>query len=373
MVLEQALIERSARGSGNFSREEELDAVVSAKALKAVGDVFSDAGNAIAGGVETAGNAIATAANRAANTLQQAGMAIGSAVANAAVVVGNHVVKAAETHIAALPAAIQNAANDIGNAVVQVGNVISDVGEIAADATLDLGGDVLERAQRSLQEGVKLAEKVGKFIAEKAQALGEAAVGKLGPLVAGLAEAAWNQIKGFLSCFSESLTLCHILLGGVCDCNSGSHFTPSASGFSMRCVFDSSSDFASGFGIRSVPAQSFGGKNPATGRVILPGDEYVQAYKMAGQIMRSREALKSKKAKAPTGSCETGLDLAFEGATQFAPDLSVSMNFNGDTTISIKGLIRASIDALVSAQGSCAFHAERGIPRLPKSKATHCA
>ena len=42
----------------------------------------------------------------------------------------------------------------------------------------------------------------------------------------------------------------------------------------------------------------------------------------------------------------------FEGAAQFAPDISISMSFNGDTEISIKGLIRASIDALVSAQAS---------------------
>ena len=212
-----------------------------------------------------------------------------------------------------------------------------------------------------------MAEKLGNFIADKAAALG-GEVAKLGPLVAGLAEAAWNEIKGFLSCFTESLTLCHVLLGGVCDCNAGSHVTPSASGFSMRCVFDSSSDFASGFGIRAVPAQKFPGST-ATGTVILPGDEFVQAYKMAGQVLRSRQALKERKAKAPVGSCESGLDLAFEGAAQFAPDISISMSFNGDTEISIKGLIRASVDALVSAQGSCSFHAEKGIPRLPKSKA----
>ncbi|CAE7663424.1 unnamed protein product [Symbiodinium sp. CCMP2456] len=370
--LQLALLERAEgtlgtfdAASSNFS-EEALDAVVSAKALEAVGDAFSDAGNALGGAVETAGNAIATAAVQTVDTLTEAGMTLGSAVANAAVVVGKHIVKAAETQLAALPAAIKDVAEDIGKAAVQVGSVVADVGELAAGATLHLAGDILERAKSSIQQGVKLAEKVGKFIADKAVALG-GEVAKLGPLVAGLAEAAWNEIKGFLSCFSESLTLCHVLLGGQCDCNAGSHVTPSASGFSMRCVFDSSSEFASGFGIRAVPAQKFPGRT-AKGTVILPGDEYVQAYKMAGQIMRSRQALKERKAKAPIGSCETGLDLAFEGAAQFAPDISISMSFNGDTEISIKGLIRASIDALVSAQGSCAFHAEKGIPRLPKSK-----
>ncbi|CAE7520894.1 unnamed protein product [Symbiodinium necroappetens] len=366
--LQLALLERAegdARASSNFS-EEALDAVVSAKALEAVGDAFSDAGNALGGVVETAGNSIATAAVQTVNTLTEAGMTLGSAVANAAVVVGKHIVKAAETQLAALPAAIKTVAEDIGKAAVQVGSVVADVGELAADATLHLAGDILQRAQSSIQQGVKLAEKVGKFIADKAVALG-GEVAKLGPLVAGLAEAAWNEIKGFLSCFTESLTLCHVLLGGQCDCNAGSHVTPNASGFSMRCVFDSSSDFASGFGIRAVPAQKFPGRT-AKGTVILPGDEYVQAYKMAGQIMRSRQALKERKAKAPIGSCESALDLAFEGAAQFAPDISISMSFNGDTEISIKGLIRASIDALVSAQGSCAFHAEKGIPRLPKSK-----
>eukprot|EP00439_Symbiodinium_sp_Y106_P033113 s6935_g3.t5 len=339
--LQLALLERAestrtldARASSNFS-EEALDAVVSAKALEVVGDAFSDAGNALGGVVETAGNAIATAAVQTVNTLAEAGMTLGSAVANAAVVVGKHIVKAAETQLAAVPDAIKNVAEDIGTAAVQVGSVVADVGELAADASLHLAGDILQRAQSSIQQG--------------------------------LAEAAWNEIKGFLSCFSESLTLCHVLLGGQCDCNAGSHVTPSASGFSMRCVFDSSSDFASGFGIRAVPAQSFPGRT-GKGIVILPGEEYVQAYKMAGQIMRSRQALKERKAKAPIGSCESALDLAFEGAAQFAPDISISMSFNGDTEISIKGLIRASIDALVSAQGSCAFHAEKGIPRLPKSK-----
>eukprot|EP00439_Symbiodinium_sp_Y106_P032898 s6935_g3.t3 len=172
--LQLALLERAestrtldARASSNFS-EEALDAVVSAKALEVVGDAFSDAGNALGGVVETAGNAIATAAVQTVNTLAEAGMTLGSAVANAAVVVGKHIVKAAETQLAAVPDAIKNVAEDIGTAAVQVGSVVADVGELAADASLHLAGDILQRAQSSIQQGVKLAEKVGKFIADKA-------------------------------------------------------------------------------------------------------------------------------------------------------------------------------------------------------------
>ena len=157
--MQLALLERAegdARASSNFS-EEALDAVVSAKALEAVGDAFSDAGNALGGVVETAGNSIATAAVQTVNTLTEAGMTLGSAVANAAVVVGKHIVKAAETQLAALPAAIKTVAEDIGKAAVQVGSVVADVGELAADATLHLAGDILQRAQSSIQQGAKRA------------------------------------------------------------------------------------------------------------------------------------------------------------------------------------------------------------------------
>ena len=101
--------------------------------------------------------AIATAAVQTVNTLTEAGMTLGSAVANAAVVVGKHIVKAAETQLAALPAAIKTVAEDIGKAAVQVGSVVADVGELAADATLHLAGDILQRAQSSIQQGAKRA------------------------------------------------------------------------------------------------------------------------------------------------------------------------------------------------------------------------
>ncbi|CAE7669316.1 unnamed protein product [Symbiodinium sp. CCMP2592] len=368
--VQLALLARSSRASVD-EEELEMDTSLSAKGnpIAAVGDFFGDvvdtAGDALGGVVDHVGNAVQTAAEAAADTLHKAGMTVGSAVANAAVIVGKHVVQPAITTIASLPGHIQNVANDIGRVAVNVGNVIADVGELVADSTVQLAGDVLTRAQAAVNQGVKLAQSVGDEIARQATAIGNG-VAKIGPLVAGLGAAAWNQIKSFVSCLAESLTLCHILIGDHCDCGPGkSHVTPSTSGLEMRCVFTTSSDFTGGFGLRASASKTFDG---SSGTTVLPGEEYMQAYKMANTALKSRETLKSKKAKAPRGSCETELEVAWEGAAQFTPDISVSMGFNGDTEISISGLVRASIDALVEGQGSCSFHAQRGLPKVPKTK-----
>ncbi|CAE7410351.1 unnamed protein product [Symbiodinium natans] len=71
-----------------------------------------------------------------------------------------------------------------------------------------------------------------------------------------------------------------------------------------------------------------------------------------------------------------------EGVVQFAPAVSIRLNANGDTEaerakprwtsalreVGIEGLVRASFDALVSAEGSCAMVAERRFPKKPITK-----
>ncbi|CAE7707795.1 unnamed protein product, partial [Symbiodinium sp. CCMP2456] len=184
-----------------------------------------------------------------------------------------------------------------------------------SNSAVQSAGDVLARAQETVAQGAQLAKVVGDAIATKAAFGSEVAkeVVKVGPLVAGLATEAWDQIKSFIDCMTESTTLCHILIG--------EHW-----------------------------------------------DEYMQAYKMASQVMKSRDALKPRKAKAPAGSCETGLEVAVDVASQFTPDIAVKTGFNGDTEISIAGTVRASIHALVEGEGSCSFRAERGLPKVPKTK-----
>ena len=197
MAVQTALVARSSRSKMSVgentdftSADEELDAVVSAKFLGDVVEVASSAGS----------------------TLASAGMAIGSAIGNAAVVVGNHVVKTAETMFESLPGPIQDAANSIGNVALGAINAAVDAGEMVAATTVNLAGTALDHATRSLEEGAKLSSKVGKFIADKAAALG-GEIAKLGPLAAGLASAAWDQIKKFVNCLREQFSLCSVLIG----------------------------------------------------------------------------------------------------------------------------------------------------------------
>ena len=231
MAVQTALVARSSRskisvGTNFSSADEELDAVVSAKFF---GDVVS------------------------------AGMKIGSAIGNAAIVVGNHVVEVAETTYESLPDDIQDAASSIGNVAVGAMNAAVDVGEMVAATSVHLAGTALDHATRSLEEGAKLSSKVGKFIADKAAALG-GEIQKLGPLAAGLASAAWEQIKKFVSCLSDSLSLCSVLIGDQCDCEGGSHVEVSTDKFSVRCVFEKTADFSKGFGVRAVPKNDMNGK-----------------------------------------------------------------------------------------------------------------
>ena len=82
----------------------------------------------------------------------------------------------------------------------------------------------------------------------------------------------------------------------------------------------------------------------------------------------SPDAQKAKLSAAPAGSCESSLQTALSGAVKFVPTISVRVETNGDTTFKIEGLVRASVDALVKAQGGCAFNSERRFPKSPLKK-----
>ena len=38
------------------------------------------------------------------------------------------------------------------------------------------------------------------------------------------------------------------------------------------------------------------------------------------------------------------------------------------TTFTVRGMVRASMDALVTAEGSCSYKASKGFPKKPKTK-----
>ncbi|CAE6921942.1 unnamed protein product [Symbiodinium natans] len=296
------------------------------------------------------------------------GLTVGDYVGNAAVIVGNSVVEAAETSIDALPSEIKDAASTLGNVAVAAAGAVADVGEVVADATVDLAGDALHAAKHSIAQGVRLASTVGNEIASKATALG-GEIAKLGPLAVGLAKAAWDEIKKFINCLAQSFTLCKMLIGNMCDCDGGSDVSASLSGLSMKCKFKHTGDFAQGFGISSSSSSSFEmGDASSGGKIKLPGNLFQQQRKHSGTSLRSRKAMKGSKSKAPAGSCESSLELALEGVVQFEPTLSISLKTNGDTEVGVEGLVRASFDALATAEGGCGLSAERRFPQKPLKK-----
>ncbi|CAE7036909.1 unnamed protein product [Symbiodinium sp. CCMP2592] len=279
-------------------------------------------------------------------------------------VVGNRVIESAAQ---VAEGDLLAAAESIGSAAVVVGRTAERVGQFAGDLTMQLTGIALATVKRSVEEGAKLATAVGNFIADQATAIGNE-VAKVGPLVAGLAEDTWNEMKQFLDCLKPSLSLCAILIGRHCDCGAGSYVEVESDRLEMRCVFLKVSEFTNGFGIKAQASQDING-NSESGTAILPGEEYEQAYEMLGQALKSRdEALNELESPAPAGSCETSLHLAVDGVAQFGPDIKATVHSNGNTHFEIKGLVRASVDTIVTAEGSCGFFAERSFPRQPKTQ-----
>ena len=57
-----------------------------------------------------------------------------------------------------------------------------------------------------------------------------------------------------------------------------------------------------------------------------------------------------------------------EALVQFDPTVEIKLGTNGDTELSIDGTARASVDAYVSGQGSCALAMEKHFPKRPITK-----
>lgn len=262
-------------------KSEDLDSAVSAKVFDDIADGFESIGD----GFEEIGDTFEDIGEGIADV----GLTIGSTVGNAATVVGNSVVEAAECTVDALPSEIKSAASTLGNAVVATGNFVADVGEIVADAAVDLAGDVLAVAEFAVEQGAKVGSAVGNSIVTAANAIGDG-VEKVGALAVGLAKAAWEQIKDFLSCLLESFSLCKLMLDDVCDCDAGSSISMSLSGLSMNCVFKAG-QFSSGYGFSSSGGGAFEmGDKSSNGRVKLPGNNFVQSFKPKGDELKARQA-----------------------------------------------------------------------------------
>ncbi|CAE7836716.1 unnamed protein product [Symbiodinium sp. CCMP2592] len=347
--LSTALILRSSRGTeeGNFTRDQDLDAVVSGKIFHDIGDGFAKVGN----------------------TLKAVGMKAGEAAGNAAIVVGNHVMEAAKAKLDLLPWDVKQLANQLGGIAKGMANGLKEFGKTLEKGVVDLADDALKHAQHFAEQGVMLATRVGDKIAtevaSKARWLGDK-VKTLGPLVAGLASAAWEQIKKFVNCLDNNGLMCPILIGSHCDCPSGSSVRFENGGLNLRCVIGKSAGFGMGYGFKAQSGGKFGGKK--AGKLQLPGQIFEEKKAEAKQAFKKKKGgLKNKMSGAPTGSCETSIDMAIEGHVQNA--LIIGMHTNGPfTTIDISGGVGVSLDGMIKAQGSCTLTAEKRFPKVPKKK-----
>lgn len=214
----------------------------------------------------------------------------------------------------------------------------------------------------------KLANKAKQAIENAAGSFADKMV-KLGPLVAGLAAEAWSHIAKFWECMDATELLCTILIGNHCDCSRGKSSVSFNNGLTVKCVMSKTADLSGGFGFSAKPGEMFGGKSK-NGKLQLPtGKEIKQEFRdMTKKLKKdARKALKPRTSQAPTGTCETSMDLAFDGLMQAA--LTIEMSTKGSiTTMGISGTVRVSLDGLVKAQGSCSLNAEKWFPEKPKKK-----
>ncbi|CAE7677387.1 unnamed protein product [Symbiodinium sp. CCMP2456] len=393
----RALLSRSSKLSRDQDRDAETSdvAIFSKKSWKAVGKAFESGGSAVGDGlvktgkaavkgtakvgtvaykgmvntgkaVVNVGNAIVNPGTFSFHTLTNAGMNVGTSAFNSAFAVGGSVFRGAvSTGNAAASAAVQFG-ETVGDAAVEVGTAVVESAQEVAEAAVDLAGTVLEHAKKGVEQGVKMVNKVGKAIGDKITELGEE-VAKLGPLVAGLAKSAWDEIKNFVSCLLEGLTLCSVLIGEYCDCDAGSYVKFSTGGMDMKCVFKVTAEFGKGYGVTATSTGKYGVITEA-GVVMLPGKQLEQSFKAAGSPLRARKAMDDYLSPAPAGSCETSLEVAVDGVVQFAPVITVNVNTEGKTQMTISGSVRSSIDAIVKATGSCQFKAEKRFPEKPLKK-----
>ena len=121
-----------------------------------------------------------------------------------------------------------------------------------------------------------------------------------------------------------------------------------------------------GFGFKAQPGGKFGGKK--AGKLQLPGELFEEKKAEVKQAFKKyKGGLKNKMSAAPTGSCETSIDMAIEGHVQNA--LTFEMSTSGPkSTITISGAIGVSLDGMIKAQGSCKLTAEKRFPKVPKKK-----
>ncbi|CAE7810583.1 unnamed protein product [Symbiodinium sp. CCMP2456] len=346
--VQQALILRSSQGShqerANTSRDQALDAVVSAKFFHDIGDAFADIGE----------------------TLADAGMTAGTAMFNAAVVVGKHVVATAKISYDTLPQDIKQMAEDLGDAAVSLGHTVADVGQQIGQAAVTLAGDLKDTAARAYDKAKNLANDIQSEMQAGLTALGDSianAAEKFGAMVAAVGTAAWEGIKDFVECLANAYNPCNLLIGDQCDCNDSSYISFGTT-VSVACKFKAAADFGKGFSFQPDPLKTTFGQ-AENGKVSLPGRD-----SEVTDLPKTKRLSKPTKSLAPTGSCESSLELAIEGGVQFLPLVEASINLgSGDTTFTIHGLIRASVGALAKAQGSCSFNAEKRFPEKPKKKA----
>ena len=137
-------------------------------------------------------------------------------------------------------------------------------------------------------------------------------------------------------------------------------------GLNLRCVIGKSAGFGMGYGFKAQSGGKFGGKK--AGKLQLPGQIFEEKKAEAKQAFKKKKGgLKNKMSGAPTGSCETSIDMAIEGHVQNA--LIIGMHTNGPfTTIDISGGVGVSLDGMIKAQGSCTLTAEKRFPKVPKKK-----
>ncbi|CAE7943423.1 unnamed protein product [Symbiodinium necroappetens] len=169
-------------------------------------------------------------------------------------------------------------------------------------------------------------------------------------------------------------SLCSVLIGDQCDCNAGSDVTIATDRFSVRCVFRAGAEFSQGFGLAAVQQSNLEGTT-LEGMNILPGAPFVQAFKHAGQVLKSQDALKNKKTSGTSSALSYWYSefgdlgqVAIDGVVQFVPDVTITVHDSGTTEFHISGMVRASVQALVEAQGSCSYKAMKGFPDPPKKK-----
>ena len=218
------------------------------------------------------------------------GMTVGSAVANAVTVVGSRVIEAPTMRISDFDDTMTDLVNDVGSQASQVLDVTAtttrQLAQKSARMTIRLAETTLEHAKKTAEQGAKVATAVGNAIANAAVAFGNE-VAKVGPLVVGMSQTVWNQVKSFINCarLSTSVSLCHVLIGKECDCNAGSYVRFTSSQMEVRCKFSRTSEFAAGVGIRTTSAKT---KTPN----VLPGSDYEQAFKTVDQVMKSHDIMK---------------------------------------------------------------------------------